>query len=419
MTVHWWDLFLIALWALWGTQATLSMLQVRKFRRHLRRSDRPGFNEFRPPAVVIVPFKGIDHEAVANLHGLFKQDYPQYRLILVVESEDDPAYGFLRSELTKLDGVPVNLIVAGEAADDTGQKVHNLLAALSHLESTRDTEAHPDEVWAFADSDAVPHARWLGDLVGPLVQDDLTAVTTGYRWMVPARGPVSHFKLGSRFASVINSSIACFAAHDKFSFAWGGSMAMLARTAREGDLHGHWRGALSDDFQVTLMARKLGRRIYYLPECIVESPIDMRFADLAEFARRQYLITRVHSPAIYYKGTLVVLLYLLATLAAWSAATSGIALQNWVLAVPAGLTVVYVAVLNQIRAGYRRQAIRELFGSGTYQRLHSALLLDRFGTTAVFAVNAALLLSAITGNTIAWRGKRYRMDGPNQVARLA
>lgn len=419
MDLTWWDAPLITLWALWATQSVLCMLQVRKFSRRLRRGDREGFERFRPPAVVVVPFKGLDHEATANLHGLFKQHYPRYRLLLVVEDEADPAHAFLQDELRKLNGVPAELIVAGVAPDDTGQKVHNLAAALQHLQQTRTGEPHADEAWVFADSDAVPHARWLGDLVGPLAQKEKTAITTGYRWMVPARGPQGRFKVGGRFASVINSAVACFASNDRFALAWGGSMAMLADTAQRGDLLGHWRGALSDDFQVTRMAHQLGGRIYFLPECIVESPVDMTFGDLAEFARRQYLITRVHDAWLYLRGLAVVWMYVIATLTAWVGVPVFLLTQRHDMATLAAIAIVVVAVFNQLRALFRRRAVRELFGSGTYGRLRPALRLDQWGTAAVMAVNAWLLLTAVVGRTITWRGKRYRLKGPNNIQRIA
>ena len=45
------------------------------------------------PVSVILPIKGVDDDTQANVHALLSQDYPEYRLIFAVESEDDPVVG--------------------------------------------------------------------------------------------------------------------------------------------------------------------------------------------------------------------------------------------------------------------------------------------------------------------------------------
>ncbi len=419
MTPNWPHIALVTLWVLWVVQAVLCAIQAGKFGRHLRRGDRAGFAEFRPPAVVFVPFKGLDHDAVANLHGLLQQDYPGFRCVFIVESEDDPAFTFLTEETAKYPAVQTDVVVAGVANHHTGQKVHNLLGGLRFLGEQREgLYPEADEAWVFADSDAVPNPQWLGNLVGPLAQRERNAVTTGYRWLVPARGPRGRFKLGGQIASVINAGVATFAANDRFDFAWGGSMAMLADTAERGGLIDLWLGALSDDYQVTRMARQLKQRIYFLPECIVESPMDMTLSDLAEFARRQYVITRTHEPWFFWRGLGVVAMYVAAVVSAWGALLSLPWTRHWALGALAGVAVVIVFVCNQVRSGWRRYAVQELFGSGTFERLAPALRLDRWAITAIMALNLGMLASAAFGRHITWRGKRYELRGPQNIRRL-
>ena len=70
------------------------------------------------------------------------------------------------------------LILAG-AAQESGQKVHNLRVA---------TESLPPEITylAFFDADARPTACWLRVLLARLDRGEVGA-TTGYRWFVPLR----------------------------------------------------------------------------------------------------------------------------------------------------------------------------------------------------------------------------------------
>ena len=289
---------LLVLWTAWAFMAVLVVFQARKFWRRVERPARPEFDAYQPPAAVIVPFKGVDVDLPQHVRGLLTQDYPSYRLICVVESDRDPAHAVLRAELDRLDGgPPVHLIVAGPAPPDIGQKVHNQVAAIRFVR-----EHMPDaEVWVFGDSDAAPGPHWVQALVGPHVHPDRVGVTTGYRWLFPqlrAQRP----KLGGVLASVINSGVATMLGHAGLTQAWGGSMAVRADFAIEHDLLGHLRGALSDDYQMTRMCRRSGRRVYFVHRCLVASPVDMSVPELFHFARRQYTITRVHDPKAVLEG---------------------------------------------------------------------------------------------------------------------
>jgi hypothetical protein len=243
-------------------------------------------------------------------------------------------------------------------------------------------------------------------------------VTTGYRWLVPdlhAQRP----RPAAMFASVINSAVAGFIGHPRLTQAWGGSMALRADFARQHRLADHLRGALSDDYQMTRLCRAADRRVYFVYQCLVASPVDFTWPQLLEFGRRQYLITRVHDPKLYLKGLGLVTLYLLAWLSCWACLAIGIVDGNPPLIVGAGLVLLAVGVCNHLRAGHRRQAIKAAFGRDMLRYLRHTLRLDRFGTAAVMAVNLTLLLSAGLGRTLTWRSHRYRLRGPQNIQRLS
>lgn len=407
----------IALWIAWAAQAVLSAMLVRKFARAFDRPPREAHQLYRPPAALIVPFKGAEPGLAEHLGRLLTQDYPDYRVLCVVESEEDPACPIVRDTLARHDR-PSELIVAGEANNHEGQKVHNLLAALDQLQR----EGMPVEVVVFADSDAAPDAQWMGRLIGPLIFPNC-GVSTGYRWMIPqprggagaSQGPT----LASRFASVINSSVACWAGRDRYNHAWGGSMALRVDTIREGDLVGRWRGALSDDYQVSRMCKDLGKRIYFVHRCLVAAPVDFTWRSLFEFGRRQYLITRAHAPRLYLGALVLTTLYLAG--AAWTAtATIWLALRDWRdpiwLAPLAAIVVSTIADAVRVRA--RRHAIRSAFGDDTARQLQSTLRIDRDLVPITMAIHWLIVLAALVGRTITWRGKRYRIDAPQRIARL-
>jgi len=410
---HLWNL-MIALWGGWCLQSILVVFQAGQFSRRITEPARVGVDDYHPKAAVIVPFKGHDTELPRHVRALISQNYPEYRLIFVFESDDDEARVHIDAELAQHQHTPpIDMIVAGQAPDDTGQKVHNQLAALAHLEKQNDDSV----LWAFADSDATPGPNWLRKLAGPHCQPDRVGVTTGYRWLLPElRAQRPH--PASMFASVINSSVAMCIAHGNFTQAWGGSMAVRAAFAKEHDLAGYLRGSLSDDYQMTRMARDAGRRVYFVPQCLVPSPIAMNWAELFEFGRRQYLITRVHDPKLYAKAVAVIGLYVVGFITAWAALLTTLFTGPERLFYASAAAILVVGIANQMRATYRRRAIANAFGKEHLRYLRHTLLLDRYATWLVMLINLKMLLSAAIGRTMTWRGKRYRLHTPQHIERL-
>jgi hypothetical protein len=405
--MHMAEWLLAVLMIVWLVQAALSLLLVRRVWRRITRPDDPRFINFAPPGMVIVPFKGVDIDMPAAVAALYEQDYPQYELLFVVESEDDPAYAALTEQMARYENHPAQLLVAGPAPRDTGQKVHNQLYALSKV----DLEADGDRVLFFLDSDAVPDRQWLRRLAGPLFEHTKTAVVTGYRWLVPATDAPGW----SHVASVINSSVACLqGARDVL--AWGGAMAMRVDTARRGDLTGRLRGALTDDYPVTHMAHALGRRVYFSPKLIVPSTIDLNGSQLANFAYRQYVLTRVYAPRMFAVALGLTSLYVVGFLAAWvwllAALTSG---GTWVL--PLG-AMVAVFALNVARGIYRRRIVRCLVAPAAMKQMTKTMWLDRWATSLCMIVHWLLVVRSAFGRTMQWRGKRYRMHGPKHIERI-
>ncbi|MCC6682191.1 MAG: hypothetical protein IT445_14920 [Phycisphaeraceae bacterium] len=405
---------LAMVWTAWAAAAILSAISVRKFARRYEHGQREVFESFRPKAAVIVPFKGMDIDLEMAVDRLCNQEYPDYQLLCVVESADDPAYPLLQRELAKHAHRRSQLLIAGPAARNEGQKVHNLIFAIEHLMKTDDGE----EVWAFADSDALPGTKWLAQLVGPLGQHWITGVTTGYRWFTaPGSGPLAN-RVWSSLASVINSSIACFTGYDRYNHAWGGSMAMRRFTAIDGELLERLRGSLSDDYQITHLCRAVGLRIYFVPRCLVASSVDFNARSLFTFAQRQYVITRCYAPRLYYPALLLLSLHVLGPFTAAAALIGGLIAGEtglWILAL---IAMVTAFIANQVRSSYRGRVVRNAFGPDMPGRLKLALRMDRWLTPLWMSAHLLLMLSGLLTRDIAWRGRRYRIHGPQQVEQL-
>src|SRR5688572_7574355 len=112
----------------WVLQSAAALIKTRKARR-LFLAHRCWLggdikkHEKRRVALVIA-VKGVSENFGRFLDFALGQDYPDYHVIFVTESEEDPAHAAILGRM----GNRARLVVAGKAGH-TGQKVHNQLAA--------------------------------------------------------------------------------------------------------------------------------------------------------------------------------------------------------------------------------------------------------------------------------------------------
>lgn len=245
------------------------------FRRELAKPK----SDYAPFCSIIVPCRGLDEGLIENLSALFRQDYPHYEVIFVVDDRKDRAV----SAIEKVSGAgkkSAEIVIAGKAESES-QKVHNLRQAISQVSAK-------SEVFVFVDSDARPAEDWLRNLVAPL-QDEKIGCATGYRWFVQKRGGFS-----SHLRVAWNASIAsALGANLNGNFCWGGSMAMRRETFERLNMRERWRGTLSDDFAVTRALKQAKLPIYFVPQCLTATIEDCTFKEFLEFSTRQMKITRV------------------------------------------------------------------------------------------------------------------------------
>jgi ceramide glucosyltransferase len=267
----------------------LSLRSGLKFHSYVKRETSRPLPEFTPFVSVIAPCRGLEDGLRENLAALFAQDYQAYEIIFVTDSADDPSLAVIEKLISaeSFNGrVSTRVVIAGSAID-SGQKVHNLRAAV--------LEADPrSEVLVFVDSDARPNPEWLRSLVAPL--DDLRiGASTGYRWFIANKGG-----LASQLRSVWNASIASALGerHDK-NFCWGGSTAIRRTTFDKLQIRERWRGTVSDDFTMTRVLQEAKLPIHFVPVCIVGSFGDCAVSELIEFTNRQLKITRVYAPHLW------------------------------------------------------------------------------------------------------------------------
>ncbi len=346
-----------------------------------------------PPLVVIVPIKGASSATEAFLHALRHQDYPDYRIIAAVESEDDPAFALLQQQLAT-PGACIEVCVAG-LAHHSGQKIHNLLAALSCLRPQ-------DEIVAFTDADTLPQPIWLARLVAGIVNAGRPAVT-GYRWMVPADA-----RLSSAVLAAANTSIATLLRVPYVANAcWGGTMVMRREILDRIDIRRYWEGAILDDLQMTRALRDHRIMIFSPRQSLLLSPVSMDWSQAFAFGRRQYQLVLTHDPDLW-------LLAALGTAVPAFCFVAGLVML-WHGSLFALAAFALSALLGYIRTRLRRRIVTALWGQEFASSLAGFWTLDYWMRPLWWAFHTVCVFSAIGSRRIRWAGVDYIVKSPQEI----
>ena len=395
-----WVFYFFAAVLIWqGVVSLLGGVRFLAYVRHELIAVRPRFTPF---ATIIAPCRGLDQGLRENLCALFRQDYPAYEIIFVTDRADDPSLAVIaevRREWAQAERAQSRVVIAGEAME-SGQKVHNLCAAVAQADAQ-------SEVLAFVDTDARPRSGWLLALVAPLADEHLGA-TTGYRWFIPVNGG-----LASHLRSVWNASIASALGERKDrNFCWGGSTAIRRSTFNQLDMLKQWRGTLSDDFALMRALRQAKLPIHFVPGCLTASLEDCGFRELLEFTTRQLKITRVYAShlwtAVLIGSALFVLVFFGGLALAILRAARG---QSY--AAPLAL-IGLIYALGVAKAALRWRAVHlplNAYRAQLQRGLPAHLLLWPL-CSVLYLYNA---LCAAFSRRIEWRGITYELKSPTET----
>lgn len=380
-------------------QSFLSFVSTMRFARYALTPQNTRPQRHQPKAVVILPCKGLEHDFEANIRAYLAQEYRDYEVLFVTESEHDPAYPVL-SKLIKQSRRAAWLIAAGEAAQ-SGQKVHNLIAALDALNSI-DRRA---ELLVFADSDARPARTWLADLCAPLNERSVGA-TTGFRWYVPVNGG-----LGAWLLSAWNASILSLLG-ERSGLAWGGATALWRDSFGKWEIKKRWQGALSDDYALTAALGEVGQRIKFVPNCLVATHADASWQELLEFTTRQIKITRVYAPRLW---ALTLASHLLFNFTFWG----GLIWLSWAALHGTFNFSLCSLLLFSFALGAMTGWTRATVAAHLLPANRDQIWSRRWVYAAVGPLVSLIYLYNIAASAfsrrITWRGISYEMVGPNQT----
>ena len=387
----------------------LGLLSLRggvRFVRYLQKETAKELPEFTPFATVFVPCRGVDVRLKENILSLFAQDYPEFEIIFVSDSADDPAFAVIeqaRQSFQKQTGPVISTIVAGPASD-SGQKVHNLRKAVNAADPQ-------SEVFVFTDTDAQTQKFWLRALVAPL-RDDTVGATTGYRWFVARDGGFA-----SHLLSVWNAAIAsALGERGEKNFCWGGSTAIRRATFEALHVADRWRGTVSDDFTISRVLHEAGLPVKFVPHCLTPSFHRTTPRELIEFTTRQLKITRVYASHLW-RSVLIGSVIFAITIFGCIALIIVRAALGVSFATP-HLLLLLIFVMGAAKSHLRLKAVGLIINDEALRRTGITLAHVFLWPIAslLFLYNA---LAAAVSRRITWRGILYELKSTTETVILA
>jgi glycosyltransferase involved in cell wall biosynthesis len=245
-----------------------------------------------PEAVVILCVRGHDPFLADTIRALARQDYANYRLLIVVDHQLDPAWRVVtqvKQELG-LNGSQLELQELEQRHERCGLKCSALLQALESLSTSTTT----DRVIVTVDSDAIPEPSWLMHLLQPMV-DESVGATTSNQWFEPRS-----WALGSWVRAVWQAGAIVPTA--MLSNPWAGSFAIRHSDILSSGLMDDWRTSIIDDGPVRENLQQLGKRIEFVPQNVVINREDCSLAFCFRYVTRMLTWSRLFESTFWITG---------------------------------------------------------------------------------------------------------------------
>jgi hypothetical protein len=343
--------------------------------------------------------RGAERHLAENIEAILKQSYPKFRVIIVTDTKDDPAYSVADMVLKRYSAKDAKLITADVHPRASG-KVAALLTALA-----RDEWA--SEAYAFVDSDALTTASWLRDILDPLGDPSIGA-TTGFRWYLPEKNG-----FWSQVESAWNASGTNVMFNEKYNFPWGGAMAILRDNMNVIHLRTVWETAVSDDLSLNQALREHNYRVEFLPQCTVVTYSHVTARSFLGWASRQVAITRLFNRRLWDYGLAAYGLFTVVSALGIASLIAGLTLSPaWLL--PAAL-LLGSPIIGVFRSNQRIRTFE-----GALPEFASDLETNHWAhsiaSLIVPWIMTYCILKSARMNEIEWRGRKYKLTGQRTFA---
>jgi len=212
--------------------------------------------DFTPPVSILKPVRGVDFGSYDNFASFCRQDYPDYEILFAVNDDTDLSVPVIRQVIADFPERSVRLLVGAEYLG-ANRKV-NKLARLAR-------EAQ-NEVLVLTDGDVRVGPHFLREVVAPLAEHKIGAVTCFYRGIaennfgaeIEAVGASSDFFAGVLMAEWMEG----------ITFALGASVSTTKEWLRKMGGFEAIAGTLADDYELGNRIAKAGGEVVLSREAV-------------------------------------------------------------------------------------------------------------------------------------------------------
>jgi hypothetical protein len=188
---------------------------------------------------------------------------------------------------------------------------------------------------------------------------------------------------------------------------WGGTMAMRRATLEKTGVGRYWRGAISDDLQMTRALDAAGCAVYSPRQSLLLSPIAMDWAEAFAFGRRQYRMLLLHMPGLWLFALLVMAAPTVAACFAVVLAFDGDVLAIFALASS--------VILGEFRFRCRHRIVSSVWPETKSANLKRYWFVERWMRPIWWGFHLICVITSLGSREIKWAGVSYRVRGPQDV----
>jgi ceramide glucosyltransferase len=233
----------------------------------------PGKAAFMPPASIVKPVRGLDHEAYENFASFCRLEYPEYELLFAVSDTNDPVISVIEKLRTDFPDTTIRLITNIPHVG-TSDKVNNLCQLAQN--ATYD-------LLVMSDSDVRVEPDYLKQVTALFADQSVGAVTAFYRSQ-SAGNLASNLDALGMYMDSAPAALVAKKVEGRLGFAFGWTMATSKKHLAE---IGGWEAMVnhhSEDFELGKRIAQCGHRVVLMPK-----PVSMVFSKetLSEYFHRE------------------------------------------------------------------------------------------------------------------------------------
>lgn len=255
---------------------------LRYLGREMKKQPETVDNSVLPKAAIVLALRGPDPQLKETLDALLVQDYENFYVHVVVDSEQDPVLEDVYNVKKSNGGDRIHVSVLKNPARTCSLKCSSLIQAMNDLRAGV-------EIVAFIDGDAVPHTTWLKELAVPLVNGEADVVG-GNRWYFPPSaqaGTMARYFWNAAYMTGMWAQGA----------PWAGTMAFYRKTADQIGLLQAWRTAMSVDATLHRCLTQHGLKFKFVHSLIMSNREDISVPEFHRWVTRQMAVIRYSASA--------------------------------------------------------------------------------------------------------------------------